>query len=353
MVNKPKSKTLNTKIYPKLWVSALSLFLVCSLHAQDIHFSQFGNSPLNLNPALTGQFEGDYRFRANYRNQWNVPIPYNTVSGSFEKSFCTVNCGESVSWRAPGLSLGALFNYDVAGDGKLSTAQLEVAGSYTGYLASRLAYSAGLMVGGGQRSFNQANLFFDSQYDGKGFDPNLPNGEDFDNTTKFVFDVSAGLNLHYGALNNRSAVDFGLGVFHLNQPKANFYNSTDKRLPSRFAVYGMAAVELSSRFDLLVNALGQFQGPYQEILLGPGLRIHLQSGNLPGRPAVDVGLHFRLNDAVIPYAGLAYRMWLFGISYDINTSGFRQATGGNGGPEFSLGYTIYKPKPVKICPIQL
>ncbi|MCI5059058.1 MAG: hypothetical protein MRY83_23295, partial [Flavobacteriales bacterium] len=28
--------------------------------AQDIHFSQFNNSPLSLNPAETGNFKGDW-----------------------------------------------------------------------------------------------------------------------------------------------------------------------------------------------------------------------------------------------------------------------------------------------------
>ena len=49
--------------------------------AQDIHFSQFNNSPLNLNPAQTGLFNGDWRFVGNLRNQWSsVPVPYRTFS---------------------------------------------------------------------------------------------------------------------------------------------------------------------------------------------------------------------------------------------------------------------------------
>src|SRR5262245_25683190 len=38
--------------------------------AQDPNFSQFFASPLTLNPALTGKFDGVYRIAANYRNQW-------------------------------------------------------------------------------------------------------------------------------------------------------------------------------------------------------------------------------------------------------------------------------------------
>ena len=47
--------------------------------AQDIHFSQFYFSPLNLNPAATGIFDGDYRIAGNHRQQWrSVTTPYTT-----------------------------------------------------------------------------------------------------------------------------------------------------------------------------------------------------------------------------------------------------------------------------------
>src|SRR6476646_398020 len=38
--------------------------------AQDPEFSQFFASPLTLNPALTGKFNGIIRVAGNYRNQW-------------------------------------------------------------------------------------------------------------------------------------------------------------------------------------------------------------------------------------------------------------------------------------------
>ena len=41
-------------------ILTIGLNLIC--HSQDIHFSQFNLSPLNLNPAMTGAFKGDYRF---------------------------------------------------------------------------------------------------------------------------------------------------------------------------------------------------------------------------------------------------------------------------------------------------
>ena len=41
----------------------LVLISAC-LHAQDPHFSQFFSSPLTLNPAFTGKFNGSWRLAA-------------------------------------------------------------------------------------------------------------------------------------------------------------------------------------------------------------------------------------------------------------------------------------------------
>ena len=52
-----------------------ALYFICcmltnTVFAQDPHSSQFYSSPLTLNPAFTGKFNGDIRLAANYRNQW-------------------------------------------------------------------------------------------------------------------------------------------------------------------------------------------------------------------------------------------------------------------------------------------
>src|SRR5213082_2142319 len=56
--------------------------LYYSTNAQDLHFSQYFNSPLLVNPANTG-FAPDVDWRAgiNYRNQWAsiTPNPYKTM----------------------------------------------------------------------------------------------------------------------------------------------------------------------------------------------------------------------------------------------------------------------------------
>jgi len=83
-----KKSLLLSQLLPLL----LGLFLVLGnideTNAQDIHFSQFYHSPQNINPSLTGVFNGHQRFIGNYRSQWNsVPVSYMTFSGAYDMKF--------------------------------------------------------------------------------------------------------------------------------------------------------------------------------------------------------------------------------------------------------------------------
>jgi hypothetical protein len=51
------------------------------LYGQDIHFSQFFETPLLRNPSLAGIFTGDIRLQMVYRDQWgSVTDGYRTGS---------------------------------------------------------------------------------------------------------------------------------------------------------------------------------------------------------------------------------------------------------------------------------
>src|ERR1700739_1244196 len=95
------------------------LLVICCLtqqaHAQDIHFSQFYETPLLRNPALAGIFTGDYRFSSVYRTQWaTVTTPYQT--GSFNGEF-KLPTGKGNDF----LTLAGEIYYDKAGSIGLQT----------------------------------------------------------------------------------------------------------------------------------------------------------------------------------------------------------------------------------------
>lgn len=343
---------MNKRLFYFCWAMIVLTATTWRSQAQDIHFTQFAYSPLNLNPALTGIFNGDMRFGANYRNQWqNVPVDYLNFSGAYDMNFYNKKLERS---RFAG---GLLFNYDRAGDSRLSTTNLGLSGSYTHQLARRHFATLGVQLAGNQRGFRLDDLYFDDQFNGESFDPNLQTEESFVNTSTFFGDISAGLNWHFRT-SKRTNIDVGGAAYHLNTPKKSFNNEPDVQLPIRYTLYGMGTFKLVDALDIFVNAASQWQKPHQETTLGLGANIHLNT-RLDHELFVALGGYLRLNDlesdAIIPYFGLQYRMWHFGLSYDVNISQFNVATDRRGGPEISLNYIITKVKPLrmKICPIYL
>ena len=334
------------KVCQKWWIVCLCLVFFLENDAQDLHFSQFQTSPQNHNPALTGIFSGDKRFAANYRRQWfSVPVDYLTFSGSYDRKFRAD--GANSFWSA-----GAVFNYDRAGDADLAMAFLGVSGSYTHAFSPAVLGTAGVRVGGGQRSFRTDSLLWGNYWTGDFVNTSLSSGEPNFDTEKFYFDLAAGLNLRFQK-DARTKLDVGAGFFHLNEPNNTFYSDASVKLPVRSAFQMYGSVELVSRLDLVVNAIYQTEGPYQEVVLGGMLNIHV-SLKKAREVQVGVGVGVRLDDALIPQVAIAYDGWRAGFSYDVNTSIFDVATNQRGGPEFSLVYIITDVRPLpqsKLCKI--
>ena len=184
------------------------------------------------------------------------------------------------------------------------------------------------------------------------FDPSISPSEKFTNTQTTFLDAGIGLNLHFQKNDNRTKLDIGLGLHHINTPSQNFYSNSTIDIPIRKDFYVMGVLKIGPKLDVLANCLFRFQSEYKEIVMGASLRIHIIT-KATKELALDVGGNLRVGDAVLPYVGLLYHQWRFGFVYDINTSPFSSATKNNGGPEFVAIYTITKPRGVgnKICPL--
>ncbi len=322
------------------------------MQAQDIHFAQFYNAPQLLNPGLTGIFNGDTRFMGHYRKQWpTVPVEYLTFSANYDTKFYPVKAKGNDFW-----GFGANFNYDNAGYSKLSWAGLNLSASYSTELAKNTFLTGGLTLGFNNRAFKSGELTFDSQWNGDLFDQSLPTGENFDNTSDLFLDLSAGGNLRLQNDDQRTKLDFGLGFFHLNRPRQDFFDNNKIRLPIRISVYALGAVKLTESLDFLLRMTTQFQHVYREYTPAVAMRLYLDQSR--GKElAIQAGVNYRFNeisDAIIPTIELHYRTFAVGINYDINISDFEVATDQKGGPEIWVSYIIKKVKPLgvfKTCPI--
>jgi len=347
-----KRLLVNSKLlhFRFLFVLAFSVSII-SLKAQDIHFSQFGNSPINLSPGLAGVFGGDLRFGANFRSQGrSVPVPYTTLSGAVESK---------VYW-AKGkydrfLTGGLLINYDQQGSLKLTSVQIGIPISLTIPVAKTTFLTLGATPAFGQRSFGTKNLSFDAQWQDSVYDPSASSRETelFQSTNLKYFDISAGANLRIQAQKKRSRIDIGGGIHHINRPYHDFWSVTlanpgNVRLQNKLTFYALGLVQIADNFDLTVQGLYQNQGSYREIVYGGGIRMHLN--RQPYKElALQIGFDYRhrYNDALIPRVEVFYRSWQLGLSYDMNFfSDIEIITRGRGGPELSLSYRLYRLKPI-------
>lgn len=324
----------------------LVLGLCVELHGQDLHYSQFFAAPMDVNPGLTGIFNGDLRFSGNYRAQWHsVPVNYTTFTGAVDKKFLRYN-------RRDFFSAGLLFNYDQAGDSKLRMGQLGLTGSYTFELKTNNFLSLGVQTVFSQRGFSMTDLTFDDQYDGSRFDPNLPHGESFNRTSRFIFDINAGFNYRWQK-SSRTKIDLGAGLFHINNPRIAFYEGDNYKMPLRLSLQALGSFRTGKFLDVLLRGFYQDHGPFNETVLGVAGLLHISEKK--GRElGLELGVNFRLKDAWIPMVRFHGRSWEAGVSYDYNHSPFRVATLKRGGPEFSFIYILSKVKPLnkyKVCPI--
>lgn len=316
---------------------------------QDLHFSQFNNSPANLNPALTGVFAGDLRFIANYRSQWkSVPVDYRTLSAAFDSRLFHKALGEKSY-----LGYGLVFNNDVAGDGKIGISQLGANLSFVRQMSDAFFASVGAQFTLGQRSVSPEKLSFETQWNGDLFDPNNANGESFSGTSKNVGSISTGFNLHYELEGSRTKFDLGAGIFHLNQPNTSFQGDPTADLPMKFLPHLLTTLQLSPALDLRLNGLFAKQATYQEALAVVALRYHFSTVK-DAELNAQLGLAMRFGDALIPSLEVGYKNWTAGFSYDRNFSAFEVATSQRGGPEFFLQYLLWQVHPpveFKACPI--
>ncbi len=328
------------------------------ISAQDIHYSQFNHAPLLLNPALTGLFDGEHRVMANYRAQWNtVPVGYKTFSGVYDTKAFRQEDGKSF------FGFGGIFNFDEAGDSHLGTINLGASASYSHQILKSSWLTAGVQLMGYQRRFQTQDLRTDNQWDSgeDRYDPSRSLGENFDNQSIVYGDIGAGVNWRYQKPTSRTSLDVGVAMHHINQPNKSFMNDVDDKLPNRKTWYGIASLQATSTVDIVLNLVGNYQGPYVEHLLGLAGRLHL-SQKRTKELSMLLGFNYRFNDgfgfddAIYPTVVVEYQSWRVGLSYDLDISTFSNPTSGNGGPEISLRYlfkNVGKPDFCPTCPTYL
>ncbi len=346
------AKILSMKLFRFLLLYGL-IVSFGGLQAQDIHFSQFYLSPLNLNPAMTGVMNCNIRLVANYRNQWSSVLrsnAYSTYSVSYDQK---IPVG-----RNDYFGIGGTFWGDKAGEAEFATVTGKLSGSYSKKMGGTRREAHYLVVGAeagiAQRSVDFLKLRWGTQYDGEGgFDPNAPSLEDKFQDDQFLFaDLAAGL-LWFSVFDQNNNFYIGGAFHHLNRANQSFTEENEDFLFSRFTVHAGGEFEMTRRVGLVPGIIAMWQGPSFQVNTGTSLKFRLGSsgrGRHGGNyQAFHLGTWVRisnkvetgvLTDALILQTRFDFNEFSLGFSYDVNVSALKPASNNNGGFEFALVYKI-------------
>ena len=311
-------------------LAAQSGWLLAS--SQDLHFSQFMNSPLLTNPANTGFMpDGDYRLGINYRNQWSsiMAMPYKTMS-AFGDVQVKRNSLEN-GW----IGLGGVILHDEAGSGNLTSTKIYGSLAYHQLINAGSLLTAGFNVGWANKQINVSNLKFPDQFDGHFFDNKLPTSVVLDNNNINYLDVHLGLNYAYFP-NDKIYLNAGYSAQHVNRPRESFFNSSpgiDNRLSVRHTGFMNGSFLMNSQWLLNPNIYYSMQARSSELVAGMNAHYNL-SGD--GEYQLIGGLYYRLKDAIIPMIGLQWKDIKATFTYDATMSTLKTYNNGRGAFEFSL-----------------
>lgn len=335
------------KILRRLTLLVIACWSLTSVKSQDIHFTQFDFSPITLNPAKTGDFNGTFRVSAIYRDQWRIA----GSQGVFTTPAITYDMplfrgiGER-DW----VSIGGMVYSDGSGTPNLRTT------SFIGSIAYHISLdknrknilSVGVSSGMLQKRLKNINglLFEDEIVNGtSSLDINNVN-----DTGKGQVDFNAGL-MFKSKISQTADLEIGFSAGHLSRPNVGVLNSGGSRVPMIFRLYGQSNIGISDAFSVTPRAIVHYiqTNRNQNIsaqLLGNFIL------NQESNTKVSLGGGYRVGDALQVLGGMEIKNIRIGVAYDLRTSVFSNT---GGAFEIAASYIakIYKRPnvtPTVLCP---
>lgn len=348
----------------KLLFSFALLLMTLCVTAQDKHFTQFYAAPLTLNPALTGTFDGRYRFSAIYRDQWRKALenPYKTFAAGLDLRF-PVQLGYGKRGSKDAAGVGLLFFNDIVPGIDFRTTQIALSGAFHKSLDNQSSQylSGGFQFGISQRNVSYSSLSFQDEFNGTtGYTD--PTGEDLPVNNFSFADLSVGINYSY-APTRRLAFFAGAAIHHILEPQVSFYYDKEEpetggsnKLHRQYSVQVSGAIGVADGISIQPRAVATLQGPHLEINAGSNFRFQLGEDSPAAfhvgswvRPVTTVDNSFEL-DAVVLMAGIEMNNVLLGLSYDANLNDLTTTRQGQGAFEVSIAYLGNYENEEILCP---
>jgi type IX secretion system PorP/SprF family membrane protein len=315
-----------------LLLSIPVLFSLTAVRGQDIHFSLFNACPLFLNPANTGNFNGDWRLSGIYRNQWSaLADPFSTAAAGFDKQFY---------WLNQNLSFGLAFINDESGSISMSVNKLYGSLGYAKIIRHH-EFHLGLQIGYVLKSLNYKYLTLPNQWDQETgyFNTSISSGEVNMGERRSHLDCNVGI-----VWKKKIRIlepEIGLAFSHLNHPNESFFDDT-QRLPVRSTLHATLKTRISDEFYIQPALLYMNHKGATETIVGliTGFNVFRQNS---GVKELNAGVYlrngfFNQSDAIALSVGAIFRRFDFAICYDYGISGLNATAGNLGAFEISLQY---------------
>jgi type IX secretion system PorP/SprF family membrane protein len=322
----------------KILMAVCLMLTTFTVTAQDPNFSQFFVSPLTLNPALTGKFNGNFRVAGNYRDQWPaISNAFITSTASFDAPILRNRISELDTW-----GVGVMAMTDRTANGILTTNSISLTTAYHKGLDEDGLHQFGIGFQGTytNKRLDGTKLHFETELDSLGGWTNS-SGEAIDDQVINLnyFDFSLGA-LYNGSTDGYNNFYLGVSAYHVNKPQETF-TGIYYQLNPRFTVHAGGAIPIGDRSKTIyLSSLFSRQAAANNIVLGGAAGFNI-NGDEENPTSFYAGLWTRfnnVNDAVIPYIGLEFGGFRLGASYDVNISSLKTASQSRGGIEISLIY---------------
>ncbi len=321
----------------------------CVAISQDVVFTNFNASPLSLNPAMTGVFDGSLRIMANHRNQWE-----NIINDSSYKSYSLSVDKKIKANENSYFGLGFLGITDVAGETRLGNKQGKLSFSYTHSIAQSRESNHYLIVGQNlgitKRQIDTTMLRWPSQVVDGVFDPGLP-GEDIKSGFTH-FDMATGL-MWISRFKSNNSFYGGLALHHLNKSNVSFFDNGLEPLSIRLTFHAGGEFSLNNNMSIIPSFVYNKQRAHQLLNIGSEVRRYFSTG----QNFADIQVRYLIGknhpEDIIMANAMAFQVRSYikgiscGFSYEKTLNELMRASSF----EFSLGYTIENDLGPKLMPM--
>ena len=334
--------------------------------AQDAHWTLFNYSPLTLNPAFTGAYEGSFRVGGIARDQSpglnyaTSPVQSSNIflSYTFYVDAPIITGFRKRDW----VGIGASFYSDEAGN--LSLGQNYFQGSIAYHIGldkrQKSVFTIGLHGGSGSRSINKDNVILAQDLvANSNFNPTNGDRSLFANgfgTDASHFELGMGL-LFRSKVNKTTGFNVGVNFRHIVPSKKfglvqSVQDDSLATLPLTATLHTQLDVMMNKKWSITPAFMVQRAATATEAQIQGMMGYHF---NPEKNVVLNFGLGYRITDAGQLLLGLDYGSFRAAASFDLTLSSAGDINNNVGGFELGVSYIgrIYKDpavKPVIFCP---